>query len=303
MNKKNTLIKGGSLSTDNINLFIKNSYNTKNPVDDINGFIKDKGLSTDEIQTYFNKLNGQVVVVFRGTEGTITDWSNNAQYVIGNYENTDRFKRAKTLFNKIIKKYNEKNLTLVGHSQGGILARKLGKNVKEVINVNPASLSEKLMPNEYNIKSKIDVVSMFLKTNDKTTTLKNTSYNPVAEHSSEILEKVPNQIIGAGVGINKRKVKDIRNALNEYLNPNGEGDFKEWISLKKADLIKLIIKNGLENKIFDKNLIPQNITKIIKKIKPIQPQPIQPIQPQKREYAYIQSGSGFHQQLPLYEFL
>lgn len=304
MNKKKALIKGGSLSTDNINLFIKNSYDKKNPVDDINGFIKDKSLSTDEIQTYFNKLNGQVVVVFRGTEGTLTDWSNNAQYVIGNYENTDRFKRAKTLFNKIIKKYNENNLTLVGHSQGAILSRKLGKNVKEVINVNPASLSEKLMPNEYNIKSKIDVVSMFLKSNDKTTTLKNTSYNPVAEHSSEILEKVPNQIIGAGIGINKRKVKDIRNALNKYLNPNNENDFKEWIALKKADLIKLIVKNGLENKIFTESLIPQNITKIIKKIKPIQPQPIQPQpQPQKREYAYIQSGSGYHHKLPLYEFL
>jgi len=284
MNKKKALIKGGSLSTDNINLFIKNSYDKKNPVDDINGFIKDKGLSTDEIQTYFNKLNGQVVVVFRGTEGTLTDWSNNAQYVIGNYENTDRFKRAKTLFNKIIKKYNEKNLTLVGHSQGAILSRKLGKNVKEVINVNPASLSEKLMPNEYNIKSKIDVVSFLLKTNDKTTTLKNTSYNPVEEHSSEILEKVPNQIIGAG--FNKRKVKDIRNALNKYLNPNNEGDFKEWIALKKADLIKLIIKNGLENKIFDPPpvLTPtfnnKNITQIIKK-----------------------TGSGYHHKLPLYEFL
>ena len=160
------------------------------------------------------------------------------------------------------------------------------------------------MPNEYNIKSKIDVVSMFLKSNDKTTTLKNTSYNPVAEHSSEILEKVPNQIIGAGISINKRKVKDIRNALNKYLNPNNENDFKEWIALKKADLIKLIIKNGLENKIFTESLIPQNITKIIKKIKPIQPQPIQPQpQPQKREYAYIQSGSGYHHKLPLYEFL
>ena len=296
-------IKGGSLSTDNINLFIKNSYNKKTPVDDINGFIKDKDLSTDEIQTYFNKLNGQVVVVFRGTEGTLTDWSNNAQYVIGNYENTDRFKRAKTLFNKIIKKYNEKNLTLVGHSQGAILSRKLGKNVKEVINVNPASLSEKLMPNEYNIKSKIDVVSMFLKSNDKTTTIKNSSYNPVAEHSSEILEKVPNQIIGAGVGIKKMKVADIRKALNNYLNPNGEKDFKNWILLKKADLINVIIKNGLENIIFNPHPIPQNITKIIKKIKPIQP--IQPIQhqPQKKEYAYIQSGSGFHHKLPLYEFL
>lgn len=287
MNKKKSLIKGGSLSTDNINLFIKNSYDKKNPVDDINGFIKDKSLSTDEIQTYFNKLNGQVVVVFRGTEGTLTDWSNNAQYVIGNYENTDRFKRAKTLFNKIIKKYNEKNLTLVGHSQGAILSRKLGKNVKEVINVNPASLSEKLMPNEYNIKSKIDVVSFLLKTNDKTTTLKNTSYNPVAEHSSEILEKVPNQIIGAGGGgINKRKVRDIRNALENYLNPNNEGDFKEIISLKKADLIKLIIKNGLDNIIFDPPpvLTPtfnnKNIKQIIKK-----------------------TGSGYHHKLPLYEFL
>lgn len=269
MNKKNTLIKGGSLSTDNINLFIKNSYD-KNGVNDIDGFKKDMPLSTDEIQTYFNKLNGQVVIVFRGTEGTLTDWSNNAQYVIGNYENTDRFKRAKTLFNKIIKKYNEKNLTLVGHSQGAVLTRKLGKNVKEIINVNAASLGEKPLPNEYNIKSKIDIPSLLLQSNDKTTTIKNTSYNPVSEHKSDILEKIPNQLIGAG-GIKKMKVADIRKALNKYLNPNGEGDFKNWILLKKADLIKLIIKNGLENKIFD-------------------PQP-------------NQSGSGFHHKLPLYEYL
>lgn len=276
MNKKITLIKGGSVSTDNIQKFIKNSYN-KNGVSDIDGFKKDIPLSTDEIQTYFNKLNGQVIIVFRGTEGTLTDWSNNAQYFIGNYENTDRFKRAKTLFNKIIKKYNEKNLTLIGHSQGAILTRKLGKNVKEIINVNPASLGEKPMPNEYNIKSKIDVPSLLLQSNDKTTTIKSSSYNPVAEHKSDILEKIPNQLIGAG-GIKKRKVADIRNALNKYLNPN-EGDFKNWLSLKKADLINLIIKNGLENKIFDPLPIPTPT------------------------YQNIQSGSGFHHKLPLYHFL
>ena len=86
-----------------------------------------------EITTFYN--GSHCVVVFRGTEKTLTDWSNNIAYIAGQYENTDRFKRAKEMYKKIVDKYGEKNISLVGHSQSAVITRKIGANAKEIINV------------------------------------------------------------------------------------------------------------------------------------------------------------------------
>lgn len=232
MNKK--LIKGGKLSSSNIKEFIKASYNNNEGYDTIGSYTKDKPLSNNEVLCYYNS-SGDAVAVFRGTEGTATDWSNNAKYAVGLYDTTDRLARAKESYKKIIDKYGEKNVSLVGHSQSAVITKKLGQNAKEIINVNGASLGEKNLDNEYNIRSSSDVVSQVKPVSDvynkvqdsKKNTLKSAAnwvlpkkyqfekakdtssqnitiptenqFDPLTEHSADILDRLPSdQMIGNG---------------------------------------------------------------------------------------------------------
>jgi len=225
-------LKGGAISSENLEKFIKASY--KSTDDDIDGYKKDKELSNAEISTFYNPSNN-VIAVFRGTEKTLTDWSNNIAYIAGQYENTDRFKRAKEMYNKIVKKYGEKNISLVGHSQSAVITRKIGENAKEIINVNPAHLFEKQKENEFNVRSSGDIVSAVKPVADvynkvKTTatnavksvanvflpkskklkidkdvsnqniTIENKTLNPLTEHTSDILNRLPSEtLIGQGM--------------------------------------------------------------------------------------------------------
>lgn len=101
-------ITGGSIKASTVQEMIKASYNNNQGYDSIGEYNKDRSLSNNEVLCYYtlpSRQNPQAVAVFRGTEGTLTDWSNNAKYAVGAYETTDRYKRATDAFNKIIAKY------------------------------------------------------------------------------------------------------------------------------------------------------------------------------------------------------
>jgi len=138
------------------------------------------------------------------------------------------------MYEKIANKYGEKNVSLVGHSQSGAITRLIGKNAKEVINLNPANLGEKNLDNEYVVRSSNDLVSaikpvsdVIHKVKDETTnalkktanyflpkskqfelakdtskqniTIQDKTYNPSIEHSEKILERLPeDMMIGQG---------------------------------------------------------------------------------------------------------
>ena len=82
-----------------------------------------------------------------GTTTADTDWFNNLFYVRGKYEYTPRFQRAMETYEKAVKKYGEKNISIAGHSQGAIPSRLLGKNAKEFITLNPAYMGESIPNN------------------------------------------------------------------------------------------------------------------------------------------------------------
>ena len=87
---------------------------------------------------------------------------NNVAYVLGQYEKSNRCKTWKEIQEKAEAKYGANNISTVGHSQGKVLASKLGKNNKEIINLNGADMGKTLFnqgQNEYNIRSKNDLVS------------------------------------------------------------------------------------------------------------------------------------------------
>jgi hypothetical protein len=150
-------MKAGKLKAKEVKDFLNASYE-KSPPNDLDGYILDKSLSSATAKVYYNPQTNHAVVAHRGTKGT-ADWSNNLAYALGAYEYTPRYKQGKKTQDKAEAKYGKQNISTLGHSQGAILARKLGTDTKEVINVNPAYTFEKPAKNEYNIRSSTDVVS------------------------------------------------------------------------------------------------------------------------------------------------
>jgi len=204
-------IEGGKLSAAEIKSFVSASY-IDHPDPTIDDYLLDTKLSNETAKVYYNPKQKRAVVVHRGTQG-LSDWGNNLAYALGGYEMTDRYKMGKDTQNKAEKKYGAKNISTLGHSQGAILARKLGANTKEIITVNPAYKFEKPLPNEFVIRSSSDVVSgayapvasarsvlMPKKSQNRDITIPSENrFDVLGEHSSDILDRLPaDQMIGAG---------------------------------------------------------------------------------------------------------
>lgn len=200
-------LEGKGLNTNDVKGFIDASYTptTENRVGD---FELDKQLSTRKAQVYHNPKTNEVVVNNRGTAPTIADWTNNLAYVTGFYDKTGRMKQAEKVQRKAIAKYGKVDVN-VGHSQGGIITRKLNEKglTKEVINLNPASMFEKQKKNEYVIRSSRDVVSGLQSINPfskkKNTKVVKGIYNPIKEHGTDLLSRMGNVFVGKGVTDNE----------------------------------------------------------------------------------------------------
>lgn len=205
-------LEGGKMKAREISDFIDASY-AKKPPAELNGFILDKSLTNDTAKVYYNPETGEARVIHRGTDG-LKDWGNNLAYIVGAYEKTDRYKKGKRTQELAEKKYGKQNISTLGHSQGAVLARKLGADTKEIINVNPAFKGETPAKNEYNIRSTADVVSGLYnpvqkirevltptqakKIGERTITIEADTINPLKEHSADILNRIGEQEIGAG---------------------------------------------------------------------------------------------------------
>jgi hypothetical protein len=200
--------EGGKRSAKEIKDFLDASYQDK-PPEKIDGWILDKKLSNNTGKVYYNPKTKEAVVAHRGTKG-VTDWGNNLAYALGMYEYTSRFKKGKSVQDKAEAKYGKKNISTLGHSQGSILSRKLGKDTKEIINVNPAYIFENPAKNEYNIRSSSDVVSGLFAPVAKTreilfpkysknrdiTIPSQSSTDVIGEHSYSILDRLGEKEIG-----------------------------------------------------------------------------------------------------------
>ena len=204
--KRISKLYGGSLTSKQVNEFITASYakNVGSASQNIEPHYKlDTGLSSKEVKVYNDpKAQDQTVVVNRGTAGTVKDWSNNAMYALGQYNSTDRMQNAIDVQKKAIQKYGKVDVN-IGHSQGAIITRRLNEKglTKQIINVNPASKGEKQKKNETIVKSSSDIVSLLQPTNKKkgNVIIKPTSYNPLTEHSADILKRTDQTtLIGKG---------------------------------------------------------------------------------------------------------
>jgi hypothetical protein len=200
---KNPKKLGGSVDSGILHDVIKNTYDPDSK-DDVEEYQLDQELSNEYGKVYNNPFTNHTIISHRGTQG-ISDWKNNAMYMTGLYNYTDRNKYGKELQNKTSDKYGNENLSTVGHSQGAILARNHGKDSFETINVNPANgfFPNSSNVNEYTVRSSGDLVSSpktysdtiksvlfpkWSKSHNKT--IKAKSFNPLAEHSSDVLNRM-----------------------------------------------------------------------------------------------------------------
>ena len=200
--RKKPMHFGGSLEIGEIKQFVEASYEPKKgETEQIGNYVLDKELSTRKAKVYHDPINDKVVVANRGTTGTLSDWTNNVRYLMGNYNNSDRMKQAEKVQREAIQKYGKVD-TNVGHSQGGIITRRLNQEglTGEVINLNPASMGEKVRKNEFIIKSMTDPVSLLQKQPKKRITKTYGTLNFLKEHSTDILDRLnPRQLIGKGL--------------------------------------------------------------------------------------------------------
>ena len=158
------LKKGKGLKADTFRQLLESSYEGG----DAAGFTMDRQLSTKTSKVYTHP-SGQVVVAHRGTAGLL-DWGNNAFYAVGGdfaYKLTPRYREAKKVQDQAEKKYGAKNITTIGHSQGGLQAQLLGGNSKEIITLNKATRPQEVLhgsskkKNQFDVRAAGDLVSFF----------------------------------------------------------------------------------------------------------------------------------------------
>lgn len=195
-------MKGKSIRNKDLEDLINSSYNKQ---DDVNGYILDKSISGSRNLVYHNPNTGHTVVSHRGTAG-MKDWWNNIAYEIGGkplYKTTTRYKDARRIQSRAEKKYGNENLSTVGHSQGGLQAEMVGNKGKEIITLNKATrpFDNTKHKNQYDIRTENDIVSAlnpFQGVNGLETTIKSDGYNPLSEHGTTVLQRLPNNMMLGG---------------------------------------------------------------------------------------------------------
>ena len=258
--KKDVILDGGALKVSEIKDFITQSYN-KVSDDRIGEWLLDKQLSTTRAKVYHNKKTGQTTITHTGTDSA-SDWGNNLVYgLLGKrgYKYTKRYKEAKKVQDAVEKKYGTKNLSVLGHSQGGLLAEMLGTNAKEKITLNKATRigSNVKDANQYDISTTGDVVSKlnpFQKKSDRDIIINKQGLNPLTEHSPDVLKRIDqDKLIGGGDVIQFFKnFNKLPSKAQKALYGRGgklRGGFvlqpKQLAELRRLNILKRKRENGL----------------------------------------------------------
>jgi hypothetical protein len=121
------------------------------------------------------------------------------------YKMTPRYKEAQSVQKKAESKYGANNVSTIGHSQGGLQSELLGGKSKEIITVNKATrpFEKSENKNQYDVRSSRDVVSALNPFGSKTSKdieIQGETYNPLTEHSHNILDRMEEDLmIGEGI--------------------------------------------------------------------------------------------------------
>jgi len=132
------------------------------------GFFIDEKLSGKRVSVLTNEDHSKNYVVHRGT-ASVKDWFTDLQMALG-YEGGNRFRHSAKIQRKAEKKYGKENIVTVGHSLGGRLAEKFGRDTSKVVTFNkavtPRSIVESYISpkeNQLDLRTKNDPVSVLHK--------------------------------------------------------------------------------------------------------------------------------------------
>jgi hypothetical protein len=96
----------------------------------VDGYLYDQVLSTQRTAIYANPNNKQLIIAHRGTVPTDqSDLKQDALIIAGQFDKSDRLKRALETVNEALKKYSGYTLTNTGHSLGGRVAGEIGRRM------------------------------------------------------------------------------------------------------------------------------------------------------------------------------
>ena len=200
----------------------------------------DKDISTSSTKVYYNPYMHQAVVTHHGTnsfDDVITDIG-----VLFGLESYDHFGNSMLTQAKAEDKYGAKNVTTLGFSLGGLLAKKYGLNSKEILTYNPLTFlnNRENALNEHTIKTNTDLVSALKKPSKNDIVINVDTINPNSSHLLEHLKKLdPELEVRSRLNIKKMKVKELRNFIKKNRQTCGQ---KILITgMRKQDLINLAL--------------------------------------------------------------
>ena len=265
--KKSNVI-GGAISAKDLKLLHASSYK-KDKDKQVGDWVLDESISKPTAIVYVNQKTRQPIVIHRGTEKTLSDWSNNLAYVMGKSKDTKRFKDSEEVQKQAEEKYGD-TLTS-GHSQGGIYS-KLARNKKGIIDVNPASMGE-VSSEGTTIRSANDPVSVLaglsnlFSSNKKNITTK-AKINPLSAHSIDILDELGDKELGNGLRKRGRGlISDTKKVLGHLLTH--VTDMKEPVDPRDFQQAKMLIddfKKIKEKKIFGNGIMPRRLEEMTEKL-------------------------------------
>jgi len=184
----------------NLKNFVEAGYKKKKDAKNVSGYTLDEDLSTKRNKVYYDPNTGKAVHTIAGTD-TLKDWSNNALIPLGLHQYSNRHKNSEKIQKKANEKYGKENVDLVTHSQSGHIAENLAnKNLVggENTTLNPAIIGSHNKDIKV-VKSVLDPVSLLTKTTKNDVKIIPKTFNPITEHSTNILDKTKKNIFGFGL--------------------------------------------------------------------------------------------------------
>ena len=123
------------------------------------GYKKDKALSNDNQQTYYNKTSNKLLLNVSGTHN-ISDIGNDIFLGLGKIKDTDRYKSADNTLKDAKQKYGVDNATITSHSLGTNIANGIGSSKDKIYGLDGGyTFGQKSRSNVVNYRTKGDLVS------------------------------------------------------------------------------------------------------------------------------------------------
>jgi hypothetical protein len=152
---------------------LKNSYSNKHR-ENMNGYKLDKELSSTNQQVYYNPEHKKLVVSVKGTDMmSPRDWGTDIFLGAGKLKDTNRYKEAKSVYDKAKNKYNPMQATAVGHSLGSSISNYITSGNDKSVGLDGGyTIGQTSRNNSKQFRSSGDVVSALGSNQKNMTTLK-----------------------------------------------------------------------------------------------------------------------------------